>query len=658
MATYGINLITGEPYFVLDGTDIDSLSQVFASINHIHEQYLSEDDFNNLITSLQEAIVNLQVTVGQQEDSINATQYANNVNATNIQNLTNSLQNLETIVSALLPQPEISSNVSYLTNKKTGITAIVNTSGVPANVVLQYDSDSNFSNPTNLNYGSTPNSGYNIIPFIIPRQKPGTYYYKIILSNEAMNVESSVQMYTIYTGVGREQTDYSQTLDNERATYTGTTYYIDPTALVNGNGLSPETPYNNWSSVGNLSGNRNYLQKAGTTALLLGGFNGITGNCRIGTYGGTAKAKLSRPVDVTYFIESRYKLMIENFEIEGTYKNSINQQFTGVGLRLRNSSGSIIYNCDFHGFGQGITFNPINGVNGASWSNVKVLYCTIYDIATDGIYADDVTGVEIGHCYIYDVNQMYFYNTDDGVSAGDGIQFAFAEVSGGDYLRFDVHHCTIDRRSTGNKFCLIWGAGNIQMKAEVSIRYNEFLINGLNENCIYSDLIYLGENSIEYNLFSSSSGTGVGFFNRVQSNAIVNNNIFENLSYGVANSGAAFAEIQKNTFINCSNAFGVEPSTEEVHFIYNIVKSNNPAHRLFTGTNYIAVSSCNFNCYNLQTILNAAPNLTDLRTLLGKDTDSIDEDADLNEGYELNPTSPCILEGDYIGAVEFISSGR
>lgn len=57
------------------------------------------------------------------------------------------------------------------------------------------------------------------------------------------------------------------------------TYYVDPSASVNGNGLSKTTPFNSWSSVTWGNGNT-YLQRAGTTALVFPnlGFTNITLN--------------------------------------------------------------------------------------------------------------------------------------------------------------------------------------------------------------------------------------------------------------------------------------------------------------------------------------------------------------------------------------------
>jgi len=199
-------------------------------------------------------------------------------------------------------------------------------------------------------------------------------------------------------------------------------------------------------------------------------------------------------------------------------------------------------------------FAPINGVNGSSWAGVKVFNTNIYDAALDGVYGDDVTDIELGHCNIYNVNLLYNLNTNENTSAGDGVQFAFTD-SGGDHLRFHIHHTTIDRSSTGNKFCLIWGAGPNVRRSEALVEYNEFIINGNNETCIYTDTASQGNATIRYNQFKGV-GSGQGIHNRYVNTMLVHNNVFDTIGMPVENI-AGSANIYNNTFVDCNYAYSL-----------------------------------------------------------------------------------------------------
>lgn len=547
----------------------------------------------------------------------------------------------------------------YLKNKMTGISLYVNPGSLQTETSLEYSPGSDFSSFTTIAGDTIQGSGNTIVGFIIQRLSPGTYYFRVKAVNSAGSSVGQTLSFIIYPGARREQTDYSALLTSSRALMTGTTYYIDPTATVNGNGLTEATPFDSWSRVSNVGSNRNYLQKAGTTAQFTAAFNAVNGACRIGTYGGSQTAKMLTTGYAQYFMQTSSMLLLENIEIESTYKVLYNTDyhFTGAGLRLRNSPGSIVYNCKIHGWGMGIVFHPINGSNGASWRNVRVLYSAVFDCATDGIFSDDVTGVEIGHCDIYNVNMLYASNTNDrdpvnGVPAsdGDGIQLQFTEVASGDFLEFNIHDCTIDRRSTGNKFCIIWGAGPLNLRAQGQIFNNEFLINGLNENALYSDYTNIGIVDISYNIFTGV-GSGQGFHSRTRSLALLHHNVFDRFAYCLANEGASIVEMYNNTIINCGACYGVDALTGGVKFNRNIVKSSNSAHRVVYGTAYNKITESDNNCYNMPVLMTAAPTLPEFRTLIGRDANSISLDPQLDTDYTLLPGSPCLNHnGGPIGA--------
>ena len=89
-----------------------------------------------------------------------------------------------------------------------------------------------------------------------------------------------------------------------------TTYYIDPSAGVNGNGLSEATPLNTWVGLTWVDGNT-YLQKAGTA------YTGIptltTANITLGKYGVGARPK--HVVSGSYWSVTSTNFTIKDFEI-------------------------------------------------------------------------------------------------------------------------------------------------------------------------------------------------------------------------------------------------------------------------------------------------------------------------------------------------------
>jgi len=145
--------------------------------------------------------------------------------------------------------PVISSEeLVYFKNKSTGLSFFVNASNAETIVSLEYTNDPTFTTFTTDTYAPVNGNMNVLISTIIPYFHIGEIYYRIRATNSIGETLTPVQSFTIYPGSGmdRTQTDYTSALAAAKALTTGTTYSIDPTAPVNGNGLTPETPYNSW----------------------------------------------------------------------------------------------------------------------------------------------------------------------------------------------------------------------------------------------------------------------------------------------------------------------------------------------------------------------------------------------------------------------------
>jgi len=220
--------------------------------------------------------------------------------------------------------------------------------------------------------------------------------------------------------------------------------YIDPTAKTDGNG-SKAKPF---KALPAQQSNETYLFKCGTTSVIsnqiyISGKSQVT----IGSYG-----KGTRPV-IKYTgsssavrIENSNYITIRDIEITGTpatyslvYIMGLANQYL-LFIRIENCSLSNAHNQNNAGF----------GVYAWYCHDLKVIGCTVSNVALDGFYCRYTPGIEIGYCNVFDINRRYFQNTNQKYSSGDGIQLD------GNYNGFYVHNTTIQRNNgAGNKFGMI-----------------------------------------------------------------------------------------------------------------------------------------------------------------------------------------------------------
>jgi hypothetical protein len=415
-------------------------------------------------------------------------------------------------------------------SRQMGIVAGIDPKNLATTVQLQYGSTTAYGTNVDLETIDAGITEAVVRSYILPKLTPGTYHWRIVATNSAGTTNGDDQVFTIYPGTNRQQTEY--TLD----TFAGTTYYIDPSAATNGDGTEG-SPYNAYPAT--IGGNNIYLQKAGTTAVFSSTFVTINGPCKISSYGSGNLPRITcsqyDSADNFRFMRSDYKLLIQGMKIDKA-------DITGVGIYLVNAPGSTIYGCDISGFSVPIyTQGGGTGLN-VQWNGVKILYSNIYSCGTDGIYFRFTTGIEVGHCYIYDVNRKFLISgqESEAASPGDNIQVATAGT-----VTVNVHHCTLDHSTTGNKFNFIVASDG----SNVTLKHNHLI----------------GSKS-----FQGHPASGV-YLTALCPYANIVGNIFENHPIGIYNGGSNTVAAY-NLFINSDKC--ISTVNNRTLFAYNNVFHN------------------------------------------------------------------------------------
>ncbi|MCG8698882.1 MAG: right-handed parallel beta-helix repeat-containing protein [Bacteroidales bacterium] len=189
-------------------------------------------------------------------------------------------------------------------------------------------------------------------------------------------------------------------------------------------------------------------------------------------------------------------------------------------------------------FGGGDNLKVINCIlHDAYWSfralqasNVYVENTEMYEANDDGMFLQNVDGIEIKNCYVHHVNTNWKPpQTPDSEAPGDGIQLDKC-------LNWYVHHNYIDRSNSGNKFCFI--ASNPDQKDCI------FEFNYLKAPKKPGSGLFFGSGSnltVRYNFIIGPGNAPLWMHSR---NTLVYGNIFENLS------DALFVEHDAKVFHN------------------------------------------------------------------------------------------------------------
>jgi hypothetical protein len=419
------------------------------------------------------------------------------------------------------------------------------------------------------------------------------------------------------------------------------TIYIDPTYNSSYQNGSMSNPYKSWSKFTISSGNT-YLQKAGTTFTTSSGIS-VSGktNVTLGTYGTGSKAKIVASGSGNHIINVTNSSGITIKDLEVT---STGTWISGIIIQGNNAGNNTVNNCIVRKTEWGIRIITTAGGN-------KILKTTINDIKDDGIYAKDVSSIEIGFCTIYDINKKYLVNTNESYSAGDGIQLASSNN-----MNFNIHDNIIDHSSMGNKFCIIaWGNNYSGI-----IERNTIIANS-NKNV---SGIYLSPTTktvtVRYNMIKNGKN-GIYSYARVDAyyNAFANNRV------GVHTNPNYTLNARNNVFYNNSQYGVYSTSSTSVTLRNNIFNMGSSSHKAIKTGGSI---SSNNNVFNTQHsgFINNSSSLTAWRNASGNDQNSmVGNPSFRNAGaldFHLNSNSVAINRGanvsltkDYYGGLVPIS---
>lgn len=183
------------------------------------------------------------------------------------------------------------------------------------------------------------------------------------------------------------------------------------------------------------------------------------------------------------------------------------------------------------------------GLRSFSFDGLEVLNTEVSHTKDDGVFMQGMTGIEVAHCYIHDVNQNWKPPyTSQKDAAGDGIQLDGCN-------HWHIHDSVIDRTSSANKFCII---SNNPAQNDGIIEYN-ILSGPRSTGGDGGASIYLGDGTgliIRYNLIKGPSPgpfyshadqlhiygnviSGAGGPLYASATATVDNNVFYNMQSAI-----------------------------------------------------------------------------------------------------------------------------
>ena len=242
------------------------------------------------------------------------------------------------------------------------------------------------------------------------------------------------------------------------------TVYVDPT-----NGGDPgqdgsiDHPWASWSDVTPQS-NTNYLQKRGTVEtrtsplITLSHMSGDLHDIYIGAYGTGDRPQIYfNSGSNGIYLKYTRNITIENLELIGNVDANPGDVFhseaillSGHTMAAPNTTQTTIRNVKIHQWGGGITSMVFNTSGATTVDTVFVDNVEIFDIGEDGMFGT-FENLTVQNSHIYRVNRHWFtVGHSQTQSGGDCIHFR-----GNNYL---IQNNILDRSTTGNKFCLIYGS--------------------------------------------------------------------------------------------------------------------------------------------------------------------------------------------------------
>ncbi len=398
-----------------------------------------------------------------------------------------------------------------------------------------------------------------------------------------------------------------------------TTYYIDPSAGVNGNGLSELTPFNTWVGLTWVAGNT-YLQKAGTT------YTGIptltTANITLGKYGVGSRPK--HIVSGSFWSVTSTNFTIKDFEIT-----------SADGGLLVGGSGFLGDNLDIHdclgATGFGISFNT--GAGGTLQNSF------VYNIGNDAIEVRAGAGTVI-------IDNCDSYNVSTNSIGGDNV----GGSNGGTYNLL-IQNCRFTKTDAYKQNIMSGTSGYV--KVHNSVMKN--LGGGGTISCqgaslfeiIGCDIYGNGANSAPYG--NGATGTTITNANIVGNKIVLDNNT----TYGLqadSNSVGGIVNIANNTIIKTNSlAPNYNISTDAVGTIN--FKNNILVGGLYSVYHQGSVTfNCNNNCYSsgTQFVYDGSIKSTFASwraSQANMDANSFQTDPILGANYAPSIGSPCLNAG-------------
>ena len=399
---------------------------------------------------------------------------------------------------------------------------------------------------------------------------------------------------------------------------------------------SMDNPFDSWSDI-TIQDNHNYYQMRGTADTI-----GIhialyrNTNVGLGAYGsgdilpiiafdngGTGSELMSISASSGISIDSLHLSGEPSFP-DAVIKVAGDWQVGGWDM-----DGLTVTNCNIHN-GQ---WNFFMIEASTTYRNITVLDSEIHHSWDDCMYFDHGDLVEVGYCNIYNANQKYFDNP--ATAGGDGIQFHGTKTA-------HVHHCTIDRGDTGNKFCII---------------YNETggYTNGwiLIENNILTTPISSGDGGagiflkqcpgaiVRYNEIKSNPAEGgvVGIYAE-NDTLLCYYNIFKELPEGVMSGNTDYTEVNNCVFYY-NQGMDVDGNGGGYLGLKNNIFFYFPGKTSWSvRDNWVATFENDYNCYNYQ-----YPDMLANVTLGGNSTINDPQFVDPGTNFRLSATSPLLNVG-------------
>ena len=230
--------------------------------------------------------------------------------------------------------------------------------------------------------------------------------------------------------------------------------YIDPSISSPGDGSSPSKALKSWDDV-SFSANTAYLQKRGTTSVISHTIRPDQDNVLLGAYGTG-----NRPI-----IDNGYTATgdstIVGIAADHVTVRDLEFSAAGVssGVNVGRNRYAVVYNNVIHDSGWGIRGYA---------DGFRILNNEVYDIYEDGMFFKSASYVEIGNNDVHDVNLNWHEPyTSQKEAGGDAVQFSGVS-------NWWVHHNTLDRTNSGNKFCFI---ANFESADPPSTNYGLFEYN-------------------------------------------------------------------------------------------------------------------------------------------------------------------------------------